>query len=61
MNKILKYGLGFVGIIIILLVILQILDSMGIDTCVYDCGGHHGAIGVENRTYVNGKLVSATK
>jgi len=57
----LKYGLGVVGIIIILLVILQLLDSMGIDTCVYDCGAHKGDIIGENRTYVNGKLVSVTK
>ena len=61
MNKRLKYGLGFVGIIITLLVILQLLDSMGIDTCVYDCGGHKGDIIGENRKYVNGKLVSVTK
>ena len=61
MNKILKYGTGVVGIIIILLVILHILNIMGIDTCVYDCGGHYGAIKGENRKYVNGKLVSVTK
>ena len=61
MNKILKYGLGFVGIIIILLVILQQLDSMGIDTCVYDCEKKRGDIIGEKRTYVNGKLVSVTK
>ena len=46
MNNYLKYIGYFVGSIIGFLILMQVLDSMGIDTCIYDCDNN-------NKTEVN--------
>ena len=46
MNDYLKYVGYIVGSIVGFLILMQVLDSMGIDTCIYDCDNN-------NKTEVN--------
>jgi hypothetical protein len=56
MNKILKYTGLFIGLIVIFLIIMQLLDSMGVNTCIYDCEEKPSTYGKVNN-YFNGKLI----
>ena len=57
MNKILKY-IGYIVIfIIVVFVLLNVLDKMGVG-CIYDCEEYPPTYGQVNN-YVNGKLVSS--
>lgn len=54
MNKIFMIGGAVVGFIIFVLILHSILNSMGIDTCLYNCEYKNDVIG---GTFVNGKRV----
>ena len=56
MNNYLKYIGYFVGSIIGFLILMQVLDSMGINTCIYDCDNNKTEVNTVH-DYVNGKKI----
>lgn len=57
MNNYLKYIGYFVGSIVGFLILMQVLDSMGINTCIYDCDNNNKTEVNTIHDYVNGKKI----
>ena len=57
MNNYLKYIGYIVGSIIGFLILMQVLDSIGIDTCIYDCEYNNKTEVNTVHNYVNGKKI----
>ena len=57
MNKLLKYLGYLVAFIIVLCILLNLLDKMGVG-CLYDCKGDDKPIYGQVNNYINGKKVN---
>uniref|UniRef100_A0A6C0C5F7 Uncharacterized protein n=1 Tax=viral metagenome TaxID=1070528 RepID=A0A6C0C5F7_9ZZZZ len=57
MNNYLKYIGYFVGTTVSFLILMQVLDSMGINTCIYDCDNNNKTEVNTVHDYVNDKKI----
>jgi hypothetical protein len=57
MNKLLKYGGYLFAFIIVVFILLNVLDKMGVG-CLYNCKGDNKPTYGQVNNYVNGKKVN---